>query len=183
MSPNKLVKDHRGLRRRPLYSPILLVVLGVVAGGLLLGWIASGWGTTTVILVRHAETLQGDDPGLSPEGRVRAQRLAEMLSPTGLDAVFVSEARRSRETGAPAARVAGLSATEVPARDVQRMAETLKSNHHGEVVLVVGHSNTLPALAERLGVDVGDIAEDDYGGLWVISYSRLRGARDLALRY
>ncbi len=183
MSRNKLVKDHRGLRRRPLYSPILLVVLSLLAAGLLFGWIASGWGTTSVILVRHAETADGDDPGLSPAGQARARRLAAMLSEAGLDAVFVSQARRSRETGAPAAAAAGLSPDEVPAHDIEDLADKLKSHHDGEVVLVVGHSNTLPALADQFGVDIGEIAEDDYGGLWVVTYSRLRGARGLALRY
>lgn len=178
-----LVKDHRGLRRRPLYSPILLVVLSLVGAALLLGWVATGWGSTTVILVRHAEKAAGEDPGLEPAGQARAEALAALLSESGLDAVFVSEYRRTQETAAPAAAAAGLVPVVVPAMETDRLVGLLKGHHRGEVVLVVGHSNTVPEVAAGLGADVGAIGEDEYGGLWIVSYSRLRGSRALELRY
>jgi hypothetical protein len=41
----------------------------------------------------------------------------------------------------------------------------------------------LPEIAGRLGAELGPVGDDDYGGLWVISVSRLRGTRAIALRY
>jgi phosphohistidine phosphatase SixA len=183
LSGDPLVKDHRGLRRRPLYSPILLVAASLVAAAVILGWLAASWGTTTVILTRHAARAEGEDPALTEVGKARARSLSAMLADAGVDAIFVSEYRRTRQTAEPVAAAAGLTPVVVPAGDLDQLEEMLKEHHSGEVVLVVGHSNTIPAVAARLGADIGPIGEDDYGGLWVVSYSRLRGTRVLALRY
>ena len=183
MSTEPLVKDHRGLRRRPIYSPILIVIASLVVGALALGWIAAGWGTTTVVLTRHAEKAGGEDPGLTEAGQVRAEALAKLLAAAGVDAIFVSEARRTRDTAAPAALAAGIEPVVVPGKELDELADLLKAHHKGEVVLVVGHSNTIPALAAALGADIGTIDEGDYSGLWIVSFSRLRGTRVLELRY
>jgi phosphohistidine phosphatase SixA len=179
-----LKKDHRGLRRRPLYTPLAFVIASVVAVVLAGGWLVASWGSTTVVLVRHAEKLSEDrDPGLSEAGQARAERLAGMLRAAGLDAIYVSEARRTQETAAPVAAAAGVEPRVVPAEASSRLVRRLKWRHRGDVVLVVGHFNTLPEIADRLGAAIGLVDEQDYGGLWVISYSRLRGTRLLTLRY
>lgn len=66
-----------------------------------------------VLLVRHGESaparpdqpfplLDGQgDPPLSPRGLVQARRVAERLAGAGLDAVYVTTLRRTRETAAP----------------------------------------------------------------------------------
>lgn len=179
-----LKKDHRGLRRRPLYTPLVFVIasiLGLVLAG---GWLVASWGSTTVVLVRHAEKLSEDkDPGLSEAGRARAERLAGMLESAGLSAIYVSEAKRTQETAAPVASATGIEPRVVSTDQASRLLRRLKWRHRSDVVLVVGHSNTLPAIAEGLGAPIGLVDEQDYGGLWVVSYSRLRGTRLLALRY
>jgi 2,3-bisphosphoglycerate-dependent phosphoglycerate mutase len=184
--PN-LKKDHRGLRRRPLYTPLVIIVatlLAVVLGG---AWLVASWGSTTVVLVRHAEKLPTDpaeeDAGLSEAGQARAQRLAEMLERSGIAAIYVSEAKRTQETAAPLAGATGVEPRVVPAERPGRLLRRLRWRHRGEVVLVVGHSNTVPAIAEGLGAPIGAVAEGDYSGLWIITYSRLRGTRLLTLHY
>lgn len=179
----ELVKDHRALRRRPLYTPLLIGLALLLVWGAAAGWIAAAWGTTTVVLVRHAEKDGGEDPGLSPGGRERSARLARLLADAGIDAIYVSELRRTRETAAPLAAGLGLDPVVVPAGDGERLIELIRQSRSGDAVLVVGHSNTLPEIAGRLGAELGPVADDDYGGLWVISVSRLRGTRALALRY
>ena len=155
--------------------------LGLVV---LLAWLVASWGTTTVVLVRHAEQVSAsDDPGLTAQGQAHAARLAEMLERTGIDAIYVSEARRTRETAMPVAGAVGVEPREIPADEVSRLVRRLKWRHRGEVVLVVGHSNTVPSVADKLGVKIGVVEAEDYSGLWVISYSRLRGTRLLTLRY
>jgi hypothetical protein len=142
LSGDPLVKDHRGLRRRPLYSPILLVAASLVAAAVILGWLAASWGTTTVILTRHAARAEGEDPALTEVGKARARSLSAMLADAGVDAIFVSEYRRTRQTAEPVAAAAGLTPVVVPAGDLDQLEEMLKEHHSGEVVLVVGHSNT-----------------------------------------
>ena len=177
-------KDHRGLRRRPLYTPLALVIVSVVAALLVGGWLVASWGTTTVVLVRHGERAhhEGDSP-LSPAGEARAEELARMLRSAGLDAIYVSEALRTRQTAAPTAQAAGLEPEVIPAQKHGKLVRRLKWRHRSDVVLVVGHSNTVPLIAGGLGAPIGVIEADEYSGLWIITYSRLRGTRLLALRY
>jgi phosphohistidine phosphatase SixA len=179
-----LKKDHRGLRRRPLFTPVVIVGASLVAVLLIGGWLVSSWGSTTVVLVRHAERLPGeDDPGLTQGGQAQAQRLAAMLGQAGISAIYVTEASRTQATAAPVAAATGIEPRIIPADESSRLLRRLKWRHRGDVVLVVGHSNTVPAIADGLGVEIGVIQAEDYYGLWIVSYSRLRGTRILALRY
>lgn len=179
-----LTKEHRGLRRRPLFTPLAIVIASLLGVLLAAGWVVVSWGSTTIVLVRHAEKLPGDqDPGLSEPGQARAERLAEMLEHAGLAAIYISEARRTLETAAPVADATGVTPRAVAADKQKRLLRRLKWRHRGEVVLVVGHSNTVPAIAEGLGAPIGVVEAEEYSGLWVISYSRLRGTRLLMLRY
>ena len=177
-------KDHRGLRRRPLYTPLGIVIVSVLAALLVGGWLVASWGTTTVVLVRHGERLQHDgDSPLSPLGETRAEALARMLETAGLDAIYVTEALRTQQTAAPTAHVTGLEPQVIPAEQYGKLVRQLKWRHRSDVVLVVGHSNTVPLIAGALGAPIGVIEADEYSGLWIITYSRLRGTRLLALRY
>jgi phosphohistidine phosphatase SixA len=179
-----LKKDHRGLRRRPLYTPLAIVIASILALVLAGGWLVTSWGSTTVVLVRHAEKLaDADDPGLSDTGRAHAERLAEMLERAGIAAIYVSEAKRTRETAAPVATRTGIEPRVVEADRHKRLLRRLKWRHRGDVVLVVGHSNTVPLIAAGLGAEIAFVDAEDYSGLWIISYSRLRGTRLLTLRY
>src|ERR1700761_3787923 len=94
-------------QRKPFLLPVWL---SIAAGGvlLLIALVAYKSQTTTVVvLARHAEQELGSiqDPPLSAEGEQRAQRLARMFGRnTGvghLDAVYVSDARRTQQTAAP----------------------------------------------------------------------------------
>ncbi|MCK7514723.1 MAG: uroporphyrinogen-III synthase [Desulfobacterales bacterium] len=56
-----------------------------------------------------------------------------------------------------------------PASDAAGLVERLRTDHSGDVILVVGHSNTLPDLLKRLGHPAEEtIADDDYGSLFVL---------------
>lgn len=179
-----LKKDHRGLRRRPLYTPLALVIGSIVAILLVSAWLFASWGSATVVLVRHAERVaEGQDPGLSEIGHAHAARLAELLQNASLAAIYVTEWKRTQETAAPVAAVTGLEPRVVPAERHKRLLRRLKWRHRGDVVLVVGHSNTVPLIGAGLGATIGVVEAEDHSGLWIISYSRLRGTRLLTLQY
>lgn len=123
-----------------------------------------------VVLVRHAEKSADADPGLTAAGQNRAQALAARLRATPPALILTSPARRTRETAAPTAAQAGVpvEAVAIPPGDipahVRMTAARLASLKPGQTALVVGHSNTVPALIHALGgparPDLPDCAYD-----------------------
>lgn len=164
-----LKKEHRALRRRPLFTPVFLAGLASAVLLAVAAWVIWHAGTVTVVMVRHAETAAGgENPGLSAAGEERAGRLARMLEFTGVDAIYTSELLRTAETAAPVAALTGVEPVVLPAADLRELVRTLTREHRGETVLVVGHSNTLPRLADALGEPIADIADTDYGNIYIL---------------
>ena len=126
-------------------------------------------GTRWVFVVRHAEKGEGRDPSLAAAGRARAERLALFLGDCDISACFASEYRRTIETVTPIATARGLSVTEISARDLSALVDALDTLPGGSVAVVAGHSNTVPLLIERLGIDEQiTLGESDYGALFAI---------------
>ena len=126
---------------------------------------AAGDGVT-FLLVRHAEKAAAPaaDPPLTEAGRERARRLADSLIGTHLDAVYSSAYQRTRQTAAPVAQAQGLPIVEYAPGDAAAFAARLRADHPRGVVLVVGHSNTLPPLARILcACEIADMDEAVYG--------------------
>ncbi len=140
----------------------------------------------TVILVRHAEragTMAGEE-GISAVGRCRAEALAKVLADAGVKRVFTSEVARTRETAEPLARMIGIRPEIVPAKDVDQLVAKLRAGGPGDVALVVGHSNTVPQIVERLGAGKAPaIGDDEYDRMFVVTLTGTKQASLLALRY
>jgi broad specificity phosphatase PhoE len=125
------------------------------------------------IVVRHAEKLdESRDPELSATGHARANALATQLREVPLVAVWTSAFARTRQTGRPAADAHGLALREydaaMPAAD---FAALLRREHHHGPVLVVGHSNTVPAIVAALcACEVAPIDDATYGGRYDIRH-------------
>lgn len=118
-----------------------------------------------VVVVRHAEKLaEGDDPVLSDAGRARAQRLADLLRAEPLVAVYSTDTQRTRQTAKPSADEHGLAVTSYnPRMPPAEFVAWLKQNHPQGSVLVVGHSNTAPAIAAALcRCDVEPMGETEF---------------------
>ncbi len=163
----------QALRRRPLFTPLYAGVALLIAGVLVLGWIGFGlWQPPgTVIVVRHMEKAVGggDDPALSDIGTARAERVATVLAATGVDAVFATQYRRTVETATPLAQRLSLPLHVYEAGNTPSLIDSLNDRHRGETAVVVGHSNTVPEIVEALsGEDIGPIAEDRYGDVFVV---------------
>jgi broad specificity phosphatase PhoE len=123
-----------------------------------------------VILVRHAEKVdESDDPDLSAKGRARAEALARILSRAGVDAIYVTQYKRTAQTAAPLARDRGVQPRVVNADASKELVRRLRADHAKDVVLVVGHSNTVPELIQGLGhPETITIPSDEYDGLYVV---------------
>ncbi|WP_162823774.1 phosphoglycerate mutase family protein [Lysobacter sp. TY2-98] len=121
----------------------------------------------TFVLVRHAEKADDNarDPSLSPAGQKRAEKLAKRLRDTPLVAIYASNFRRTQQTAAPVAASQHLTVTTYDAaRPAADFAAELRRKYMTGTVLVVGHSNTIPPLAQALcGCDIGPTADSEYG--------------------
>jgi broad specificity phosphatase PhoE len=106
-----------------------------------------------VILVRHAEraTEPASDPGLAPAGEQRAQALALALAGLRVNAILTTQFRRTRDTAAPLAKAMGVQPQVIDTKsgDARTVADAVRAQ--SGVVLVVGHSNTVPAILAALG--------------------------------
>lgn len=151
----------------------------IVAACLVLGSAAGVAAQPVVFLVRHAERADagmasaktpGTDPVLSGAGLARANALAAMLKDAKITAVITTEYQRTRQTGDPVAKAAGVSPTVVDSKDAAGLLAKVKAASGN--LLVVGHSNTLPALLEGLGItEPVVIAEDEYDAMFIVTRS------------
>jgi broad specificity phosphatase PhoE len=176
-------KEYASLRRRPLLAPVWIAAfVGVVLLAIAV-WMLSAASTTTVLVIRHAEKAltPPDDPPLSPTGEARAAALAEQLgrAPRGLgiDCIYVSEFRRTQDTVRPLANRLGIPMIVVPAEDSARVAKRALREYRGGRILIVGHSNTVPAIVEELSGDrVPEMNENEYGIAYVVAVPRFSRA-------
>ena len=134
---------------------------------------AAGPAPLVVYLVRHAEKADTTaDPALSAGGAARAAALREALRDAGIGAVVVSDRKRTRETAQPLADLLGITPTAVPVSGglpahVAGVARAVRSARGA--VLVVGHSNTVPAIIRALGGPaMSDICDPQYANLYIL---------------
>jgi phosphohistidine phosphatase SixA len=129
-----------------------------------------------VFVVRHAERADAGaaqmqvpaDPPLSTAGEARAAKLAAMLADAGIRAIYVTEFRRTQDTAKPLATKLGLETRPYSAKGTDELIRELRSEHAQDIVLVVGHSNTVPAIIKALGGPEVTIADSEYDNLFVI---------------
>jgi broad specificity phosphatase PhoE len=148
--------------------------------------------TTTVIVVRHAEKATDDprDPSLNSVGQLRAQLLADALEDAGVTALYVTQYKRTRATAEPLAsrlklvpveRSVASGSADGHARD---LAREILSRHRGGTVVVVGHSNTVPAIVEAMsGRKVMPITEAEYDHIFIVIVPQAGSARLVKARY
>jgi broad specificity phosphatase PhoE len=199
-------RDRRRQRRRRRVQ--FIVIYTAIAIGL--AWFFESQATTTIIFVRHAEKAQmpgidtgmdpagetpameltpDSDPGLSAAGRRRARELARQLVDAdvvaGIDAVYATPYRRSQETARPIADALDLPINTYDAADTETVLESILKDHKGKIVLVIGHSNTLPELIANLGASkkVPPIAEDEYDNIYLVSIPWFGKTKTIRLRF
>jgi phosphohistidine phosphatase SixA len=127
-----------------------------------------------VLVVRHAEKVDDSaDPALSEAGQARAVALARALEEAQVDHVIVTHRQRTRLTAAPLMDALGLQPEVVGfgadmAAHVEAVAAAVR-RQPGRVVLVVGHSNTVPLIVHALGGPKRpDLCDARYGALFAV---------------
>jgi broad specificity phosphatase PhoE len=135
-----------------------------------------------VFVVRHGEKFSEEDERLTDAGKARAVRLASMLRDSGIAAVYSTDTERTIGTAKPLADALGQKVRIYPNNSA--LIETLHRENATDVVLVVGHSNSLPALLESLGcAEEIKIASDEYDNLFVVVPQKGGKPMLLRLRY
>lgn len=132
----------------------------------------------TIFVIRHLQKAQGDDPSLSKEGAAGAERLADLLADKGVAAIFATQTRRAMETGAPLANRIGVPVTAYDPGNPQSLVAVIASTKGA--VLVVGHSNTVHDLIDRLGGEPpAPLTDQDYGTIFMIDPEGVTSRREL----
>ena len=178
----------RRRRRRQRRIQVVIIYTAIAVG---LAWFFESQATTTVIFVRHAEKTAepADDPLLSLAGQQRAVELARQLVDAdvvaGIDAIYATPYRRTVDTAQPLADALGLPITSYDAADTETIMEQIVRKHKGKIVLVVGHSNTLPALIGNMGASkkVPLIDEYEYDNIYIVSIPWFGKTKTIRLRY
>ncbi len=189
MRNNRTENDRRRRRRRRRIQ-VIIIYTAIAVG---LAWFFESQATTTVIFVRHAEKAvePADDPGLSEAGKRRAAELARQLVDAdvvpmkGVDAVFSTPYRRTEETAKPVADALGLTINAYDAADTELFIEELVREYKGKIILVVGHSNTVPEMIGNMGASkkVPPIAENEYDNIYLVSIPWFGKTKTIRLRY
>ena len=128
---------------------------------------------STYYLIRHAEKDRTDatkkDPNLNKLGRERAVRWMHLLSNFGVDTIYSTNYNRTKQTAEPLALEYNLKiASYHPFKlNLEKFLEATK----GKNVLVVGHSNTTAAFANKLiGREVyPEIKDNNNANLYIVT--------------
>ncbi|MCZ8353440.1 MAG: phosphoglycerate mutase family protein [Cyclobacteriaceae bacterium] len=142
--------------------------------------------TTTFILIRHAEKAKDgtQDPNLSPEGKQRAEVLNKILERSDIASIYSTNFRRTQQTVFPLAQAKGITIQTYQQADLNWLQKVAKENA-GKIVLMVGHSNTIPEIANTLLSEkkFEQYPDDLYDQMLVIQYSEKIKPSVLILTY
>ena len=179
-------------RRKKRFRRRIQVIVGYTVIALALAWFFESQATTTMIFVRHAEkaSIPADDPTLTEKGKLRAQELARQLTDAdvvaGIDAIYSTDTIRTIHTAQPVADALGLEISiYANEEDDEPVVDAMVDANKGKIILVVGHSNTLPKMIAALGAskNVPPIADNEYDNLYLISIPWFCKTKTIRLRY
>lgn len=129
-----------------------------------------GEAPTVIYLIRHAEKAdQSPDTHLSEAGLLRAENWAALFQDVEFGAFYSTDFNRTRQTIQP---TVDSNAGQIVLYDPFDFSlNNVLQDHLGENILIVGHSNTIPALInEFLGEDIyPEIEETQFGNLYKIT--------------
>ncbi len=137
-----------------------------------------------VFLVRHAERLDASpDAELSLSGKERAKRLASVLKDAEIQRIHSTDFIRTRDTAAPIAAELRKKVELYEHRGLQTLIQKLRKA--GGRHLVVGHSNTTPAVVKLLDGNPGSPINEahEYDRLYIVEIGAEGKATTVLVRY
>ena len=129
-------------------------------------------------IVRHAEreqaagtgNMMNNDPALSEAGKVRAIVLKDELKNKHIRYIYSTNTLRTRSTAQPLSEATGVGIQLYSSADslVMELKKIKKGN-----VLVVGHSNTVDDIVNKLCNETkvpADLADSQFDNLFIVKY-------------
>lgn len=169
-----LLINQKEIMRKNLKVCIALLTIFVITPGFSFAFQTE---PTTLIFVRHAERAEDGtrNPPISEEGIKRAINLYAALSEFEVKGIYSTPYKRTRMTATPTADSLGLEIQEYGFDAISEFIAGLIEEHAGYTVLIVGHSNTTPALTNMvLGEEKFEqLEETDYGDMFIVTTSKM----------
>ena len=141
--------------------------------------------TKVIVLVRHAEKVDSSaDSELSADGKERAQRLVKKIGKYRPKEIYSTDFKRTRDTVQPLATKRKVQIQVYDPRKPQELADKIMKSGNKRI-LVSGHSNTVPGLANLLGKKelFKNLEDSEYGAIWVIRIKKGQVQRVEILNY
>ena len=122
-----------------------------------------------IYVMRHLNTPAGaTDPDLTNDGQRNAELLVNWFKRDRPAVIYVSSTKRAQQTAAPLARSLNLVPKVYDPADTPALIAAVKGETR--TVLIVGHSNTVPDIIERLGGQrPAPLVHEDFGDIWRIT--------------
>jgi len=122
-----------------------------------------------IYVMRHLHTPAGvSDPDLTDEGKKYAAAVSHSFQRDPPDVIYVSSTKRAQQTAAPLAERLKLTPKIYDPRDTPGLIASVSAETG--TVLIVGHSNTVPDIVEKLGGQrPDDLSHEDFGDIWHIA--------------
>ena len=131
-----------------------------------------------IYVVRHAEKASGSDPVLTPQGYIRSGDLLRALNSKDYipERIYVSQFRRTQLTADSLRIRLKIDTVHYIADETgDGIIKALLANKHKDKrILIVAHSNTIPAILRRLGIVnyTGEISESEHDNLFTVTYNK-----------
>lgn len=128
----------------------------------------------TVLFVRHADVdvpppIGNPDPPLNANGVMRANELARVVEAANVTTIFTSSLKRTKDTAAPLAARLHLAQPPSVVPDLDEFAAGVRAGTFGPVVLVIGHTNTVPPMIDALVSPQPNVTIEGFDNLLVVS--------------
>lgn len=132
----------------------------------------------TFYLVRHGEKDTGVNPVLSMAGNSRAGDLYRVLKDKKIDKIYFTQYRRTMLTG-DSLRIYGKIDTvryKADATGDELLKKLSIDADRKENILIIGHSNTIPAIMRKLGAgfEMTDIPDNEYDNMYILRFVNKR---------
>ena len=139
-------------------------------------------------LVRHAEkdTIPKNDPRLTQEGYDRASKLYDLLKGTRIDAIYSTMYMRTIETVNSLADAKGMKIMPYSPQGFKELHANLKENTDYKRIIISGHSNTTPVVANYLSDSnhfTASFDDSDYDNFIVVVENGQNDKTLIPLRY
>lgn len=142
--------------------------------------------STTIFFVRHCEKESAmPNADLNEQGRLRAQQLAQVLQNVNFTKIYTTNVPRAASTAEPLRLLNNIDSVVYNYHDTLYMAKILSEDFEGKNVMVVGHSDNIPAMIRNLGgkMPYHEIPLAEFDNLFIVVVQKKQLTKVMHLKY